>query len=301
VLQRFLEFVETRGRASVQKIGGEADSDFEIEVAERLRAAGYEVDLQIGVSGYRIDLGVRHPGHPEHFLAGIECDGAAYHSSKSARDRDRIRQQVLEGLGWHLVRVWSTDWFDDPERQTRRLVAELEHLAARPPEVSGDYIILASAQSVEEAATADSEPLSSTAQEDGDIAAVPALAGESQGRAALPSVAAVPLELRPQPVLEAQTHSAQLDATSPLTEPELVALLRHYRDAVIAPATAGWQSQRSILRDSMIETLVHQNITDPDDWFNKVPTYLRQGTDPTEKRLHLDRICDLVARCKKRN
>lgn len=101
-------------------------------------------------------------------------------------------------------------------------------------------------------------------------------------------------------------HLRLNDAVSELsharvTEPEQVALLRHYRDRVIAPATAGWQAQRSILRDSMIETLVQQNITDPDAWFSKVPTYLRQGTDPTEKRLHLERICDLVARRTKKS
>lgn len=67
------------------------------------------------------------------------------------------------------------------------------------------------------------------------------------------------------------------------------------RASMSVSATAGWQAQRSILRDSMIETLVQQNITDPDDWFSKVPTYLRQGTDPTEKRLHLERICAPVA------
>ena len=112
VLKRYLEYAEGRGRAAVEGIGAEADSDFEIEVADRLRAKQYAVELQVGVSGYRIDLGVRHPDHPERFLAGVECDGARYHASKSARDRDRLREEVLCGLGWDIVRVWSTDWFE---------------------------------------------------------------------------------------------------------------------------------------------------------------------------------------------
>ena len=58
---------------------------------------------------------------------GVECDGATYHSSKSARDRDRLRQEVLEGLGWHLYRIWSTDWFEDPRRETEKLRSAIEH------------------------------------------------------------------------------------------------------------------------------------------------------------------------------
>ena len=107
---------------------------------------GYKVDLQVGVSrkeerrqNFRIDLGVRHPDHPERFLAGIECDGAAYHSSKSARDRDRLREEVLKSLGWELVRVWSTDWFDNPALETDRLVRKLEELRLRPPSAFASY------------------------------------------------------------------------------------------------------------------------------------------------------------------
>ena len=117
---------------SCRATGTDADSDFEIEVADRLRARGYVVDYQVGVSGYKIDLGVRHPDHPERYLAGIECDGATYHSSKSARDRDRLREEVLNDKGWDIVRVWSTDWFDNPSLQTARLVEKLELFRRRP-------------------------------------------------------------------------------------------------------------------------------------------------------------------------
>jgi len=111
--------------------GGEPDSDFEEFVADRLRTAGYEVIPQVGVERFRIDLGVRHPSYPLGFLAGIECDGASYHAPLTVRDRDRIRQGMLEGLGWRIYRVWSTDWFNDPERETARLLRWLEQHRAR--------------------------------------------------------------------------------------------------------------------------------------------------------------------------
>lgn len=121
--------------------GGETDSDFEIFVADALRGAGYEVVYQVGVENFRIDLGVRHENCPVGFIAGIECDGAPYHSGLSVRDRDHIRQTVLENLGWNIYRVWSTDWFADPARETAKLVAWVDllrdrimrELADRPP------------------------------------------------------------------------------------------------------------------------------------------------------------------------
>ena len=117
----------------------DADSDFEVAVADALRQEGYEVEPQVGVAGYFIDLGVRHNERKSEFIAGIECDGVTYHSSLSARDRDRIRQEVLESLGWRgrIIRVWSTDWFSDPRGQTQRLIEFLrkrEQFALESPE-----------------------------------------------------------------------------------------------------------------------------------------------------------------------
>ena len=108
---------------------GEPDSEFERMVAEELRKRGFEIGHQIGVASYRIDLGVRHPNRVGTYLLGIECDGATYHSSRSARDRDRLRQAVLEGLGWKIHRIWSTDWFRSRGREIERLVARIEELA----------------------------------------------------------------------------------------------------------------------------------------------------------------------------
>lgn len=111
--------------------GGETDSDFEMFVADALRGAGYDVVYQVGVEKFRIDLGVRHASCPFGFIAGIECDGAPYHSGLSVRDRDHIRQTILENLGWNIYRVWSTDWFADPARETAKLLAWLDQLRDR--------------------------------------------------------------------------------------------------------------------------------------------------------------------------
>lgn len=118
--------------------GGETDSDFEIFVADALRGAGYEVVYQVGVENFRIDLGVRHKSCPVGFIAGIECDGAPYHSGLSVRDRDHIRQTILENLGWNIYRVWSTDWFADPARETAKLLVWLDRVRERVTHDLGD-------------------------------------------------------------------------------------------------------------------------------------------------------------------
>jgi very-short-patch-repair endonuclease len=125
-------YAERGGKTGGTLTGKGADSDFEVSVAERLRRRGYSVETQVGVSGYKVDLGIRHPDHPNRFIVGVECDGAAYHSSKSVRDRDRLREEILRELGWAIIRVWSTDWFDNPGVQTDRLVAAIEELRRRP-------------------------------------------------------------------------------------------------------------------------------------------------------------------------
>lgn len=110
----------------------EFDSPFEKEVAEELRKKGWKVLKHIGIGGYRVDLGVVHPDYPGQYLAGIECDGARYHSAKSARDRDILRQLVLEGLGWKIIRIWSTDWWYNSEKCLINLHQELEAQLAEP-------------------------------------------------------------------------------------------------------------------------------------------------------------------------
>ena len=127
-LQGFLNFAAEGKINDGEETNLEPDSDFEIWVKEKLESIGCEVHPQVGVAGYRIDLGVKHPKYPYGYLIGIECDGATYHSSKSARERDIIRQQHLEGLGWNIYRIWSTDWFANPDQEFEKLKSYLNKL-----------------------------------------------------------------------------------------------------------------------------------------------------------------------------
>lgn len=164
-LREYLEFAQTGLLPSLKGEVTErtADSDFEIAVSQALRGRGFLTEAQVGVAGYFIDLGVRHPERQGEFLAGVECDGVTYHSSLSARDRDRIRQEVLESLGWRgrIIRVWSTDWFADPIGQTNRLVHFLESRLseeARQPAPFSDEELAKTHSSVEPFVTLESIP-----------------------------------------------------------------------------------------------------------------------------------------------
>ena len=117
-LRRYLEYVRNPERAFESEVSGvgEPESPFEEAVLAALRSRGHVIGAQVGVSGYRIDLAIRSEDG-EGYDLGIECDGATYHSSPTARDRDWLRQKVLEGLGWRIHRVWSRAWVRDPETE----------------------------------------------------------------------------------------------------------------------------------------------------------------------------------------
>lgn len=137
-LKLFLTFAET-GHFGMGEVSGEDyDSEFEIDVCERLQLRGYDVKRQIGASGFRVDLAISDADKPGRFVLGIECDGAQFHSSRSARDRDRLRQQVLEAHGWIIHRVWSADWYLRPQAELRKIedaiVAARSEWAARDEE-----------------------------------------------------------------------------------------------------------------------------------------------------------------------
>ena len=125
VLKRFLDFAKSGIIEERIATGLDADSPFEEDVARVIRSLGYEADLQVGTAGFRIDIGVRHPERPGQYIVAVECDGATYHSALWARERDRLRQDVLESLGWRFHRIWSTDWFLRREHEVRRLAEAL--------------------------------------------------------------------------------------------------------------------------------------------------------------------------------
>jgi len=131
-LKSFLEYAQ-RGPSAI----GEASADappplpgaLEVSIRRELEARGWEVDAQVGCSGYRLDLAVRDPAHPGRYLLGIESDGEFYSGAHTARDRDRLRAQVLAGLGWRLHRVWSSDW----RRNRARAMQKIEHALSGEP------------------------------------------------------------------------------------------------------------------------------------------------------------------------
>ena len=102
------------------------DSDFESQVYDALGEKGYQVDTQIGIGGYSIDLAIKKDGK---YILGIECDGRLYHSSKSARERDYHRQKYLESRGWRIHRIWSTNWWKNPQREIAKICTVVDSLS----------------------------------------------------------------------------------------------------------------------------------------------------------------------------
>ena len=130
-LRNYLEYARSGSLTVSEDTEMEPESDFEVSVIDMLRVRGFDVTPQLGVAGYRIDIAVKHPKIPGCYLAAIECDGATYHSAVSVRDRDRIRQEILESLGWRgrIWRIWSTDWFRSPRIEIEKLVSFLNQLS----------------------------------------------------------------------------------------------------------------------------------------------------------------------------
>ena len=144
LLREYLDYAEHGEVALERSISvnpfEEFDSEFEMEVCDFLREHGFTVDTQVGCSGFRIDLGLKRPDSSDYVLA-IECDGATYHSSRNARDRDRLRQEILERMGWNFYRIWSTDWFRNTSVEKERLLEACtkavhlgRHVKAEEPE-----------------------------------------------------------------------------------------------------------------------------------------------------------------------
>ena len=107
------------------------DSPFEEQVYQQLRNIGYEVTTQVGMSGYRIDMAVVHPNDSSKFILGVECDGAMYHSSPSARERDVYRQRYLESRGWTIERIWSRNWWKNPINEIERIDHRIKELVRK--------------------------------------------------------------------------------------------------------------------------------------------------------------------------
>lgn len=131
LLKKYIEFAKNgievlQNELSINKVNY-FDSPFEESVYDFLVKNGYNVRTQIGCSGYRIDMAVQHPNNKDLYTIGIECDGATYHSTRTARERDRLRQDILENMGWKIYRIWSTDWIKNKEREEKELISAIQN------------------------------------------------------------------------------------------------------------------------------------------------------------------------------
>ncbi len=142
-LKQYLDFAKSDGDQSLLDNVPDYSSNFdesnifERSVYQQLQKKGVKVIPQVGYAGYKIDFGILHPDIPSKFILAVECDGASYHSSFTARDRDRLRQQVLENLGWRFHRIWSTDWFLNPSREMAKLLEVIDNAKNNPLNLNG--------------------------------------------------------------------------------------------------------------------------------------------------------------------
>ncbi|MFG1795746.1 AAA domain-containing protein [Nocardia sp. NPDC049149] len=149
LLRRYLDFAEHHGR--IDEVGAPVEGDlngFERAIYDALRARNVPVYPQWGFSDYCIDFALAHPDQPGRMVLAVEADGHRYHSSTSARDRDRLRQAHLERLGWRFHRLWSSAWFQDPQAETDKIVAAWQRAvkdddAPREPETDSASIFAA--------------------------------------------------------------------------------------------------------------------------------------------------------------
>jgi very-short-patch-repair endonuclease len=140
MLADYLTYASSGGSAQEASGGAQLDS-FEADVRDRLAAAGITVVPQYGVGGYRVDFAATHPQDPSRMVLAIEADGASYRESGSVRDRDRLRGEHLQRLGWQYHRLWSTNWFRDPDAEVAKVqdaylkaVSDTEPAPAPPPD-----------------------------------------------------------------------------------------------------------------------------------------------------------------------
>jgi very-short-patch-repair endonuclease len=148
MLRDYLNYAESTNKAQFLATDAAAsglaptESPFEEEVYLFLRKHNVKVTKQVGCSSYRIDFGIENPEKSGSFVLAVECDGATYHSAKNARERDRLRQQELELMGWNFYRIWSTDWFRDPEGQGRKLLDAIDLAVSKANEFNSVQVSL---------------------------------------------------------------------------------------------------------------------------------------------------------------
>ena len=261
-LKGYLAYAQTGILDQAQFTGREPDSDFEIEVADALRARGFDVVAQLGVAGYFIDIAVKHPRRADAYVLAIECDGAMYHSSLSARDRDRLRQSVLESLGWKVHRIWSTDWFKNSRREVGRIKARIKQILHQEEE---DELQCMGRQDATTTRCTGQEMHATTSVTTANLS-------EQQG-----------------------AHSPNSGPTLRLTLDEARTQLIELRERGIKPAYPDADPTRGLLRKNLLDAVLRYRPTTRVEWDARIPKTLRVVTD--ERQLeYLDRIFEIVAR-----
>lgn len=138
MLRNYIQYAEQDGKLPPDLVTTTQNetNDFEDSIAAALRDRGLIVDEQVGASEYRIDLAIRDSRDKNRYIMAVECDGATYHHTKTARDRDMLREGVLRDQGWKIYRVWSTDWFRDREEALKGILSGLEAAKRTPAKES---------------------------------------------------------------------------------------------------------------------------------------------------------------------
>lgn len=266
-LRSFLKFLETDRLVDLPEITGKGfDSPFEESVYQLLSDAGIKAVPQVGVSGYFIDLAVEaEEGHD--FILAIECDGATYHSSRSARDRDRLKDEVLKRLGWTVYRIWSVDWYKNRQNEVKKLLKVIKEQQAK---YSEEYKYRKEVTPVHQEVVAEKPT-----KEEIEVESVEQFIEEDN---------------------ETNTHSEetlnQNEYTQTFLDDESIKqLLVEFRDNEIAKEFE--IDFRCILSSVMIDQFIKHKPLDMDEFRNKIPLRLRTSLD-REQLVYIEKIFEII-------
>jgi len=285
-LKAFLEYAENGNLHNAIHTGNAPDSDFEIAVINALEKHGYQCEPQLGVAGFFLDIAVKDPGNPGRFLLGIECDGATYHSAKSARDRDRLRQDILESLGWKIHRVWSTDWFKNPQAQLQSILNDLERVKTSGVPVPIKEEEEDKASTIEVVGEVLSEGLTEPKAHTSRVN--PALTFASTKVGEVVETGGIKFR-KTETGFERVTEEIPKHEAISLEERLLAFDVHHIR--VIYPNT---ETNQRLLRAEMLQALLEHKPCSKAEFLQNIPAYLRVGTSTDEAKL-LDPVLRIIA------
>ena len=277
-LKAFLEYCESGHLHQTEYTDREPDSDFEISVMDELKKYGFKCSPQVGVGGFFLDIAVRDRKKLGRFLMGIECDGATYHSTKSTRDRDRLRQEILENLGWKIYRIWSTDWFKNPGPIVESIVKRLKELETES----------LNEQLAEKEKTIEKEKLIGLPIESRqpDIIPIPDKKSISKEKPVVVEKDEVKIVAKDQQIIDSELRV------------ELEKL-----NYIIKNQFPNTESEVRLLRPTMLDQFVNKKPTSRNEFGEMIPLFLRQpvegkgatGTSQEESRSYLDSVLEIIS------